>query len=97
MTFTAERIAHCQAAMSKPAPRQALAFLASGRATVEIDQAGYILIDTVDGQSLRDNGRKMGLSGAWPLLAAGMVDQSGCVTDAGRELLQEIGNEGTKL
>lgn len=87
MTFTPEEVERCRAAMSKPAPLEALALIASGRLVFEIDASGDIIIDTLDGKILRDNGRKMGLSGAWPLYRAGMIDQFGLLTDAGWEVL----------
>lgn len=95
MQSTPEEIERCRAAMSKPAPREALALIASGRLVFEIEKSGDIMIDTLDGKKLRDpdTGRKMGLSGAWPLYRAGMIDQFGRITDAGQELLAaERGN-----
>lgn len=84
-----EEIERCRAAMAKPAPREALALIASGRLVFEIDKSGDIMIDTLDGIEVRDpdTGRKMGLAGAWPLHRAGMIDQFGRVTDAGRDFL----------
>lgn len=86
--FTDEEIAYCNVAMSKPAPRAALEVIAEGCVIVEVTEAGRgLVIDTCYGQKLRDRGHKMGLSGGWPLLRAGMIDDAGKVTDKGRAFL----------
>ncbi|WP_147048114.1 hypothetical protein [Methylobacterium gnaphalii] len=78
--------------MSKPAPMQALRLIASGRVIIEVTPEGDILIDRFDGKRVRDPDHpdcKMGLAGAWPLLAAGMIDEFGVITEAGRLALSE--------
>ncbi|GEP11702.1 hypothetical protein MMMDOFMJ_1707 [Methylobacterium gnaphalii] len=87
-----DEIARCKAAMSKPAPMQALRLIASGRVIIEVTPEGDILIDRFDGKRVRDPDHpdcKMGLAGAWPLLAAGMIDEFGVITEAGRLALSE--------
>lgn len=83
--------------MAKPAPRDALRFIASGRAVILV-KGTDIYLDTSNGRRVRhagddriaETGDMMVLGGAWPLIAAGMVDQFGCVTQKGREFLAEI-------
>ncbi|WJS87277.1 hypothetical protein [Paracoccus sp. TOH] len=91
MSFTADEIDHCKAAMSKPAPLEALKLIASGRAIVELTpDRRDLYIDSLDGRPVRDPefpDRKMLLSGAWPLYRAGMIDEFGLVTPAGRAAL----------
>lgn len=90
--LTEEHVQHCKAAMQKPAPIQALRLIASGRAIIEVAPDGDVLIDCFDGKRVRDPDHpdcKMGLAGAWPLYAAGMIDQFGVITDAGRATLKE--------
>ncbi len=91
MNFSDEFVARCKAAMSKSAPQDALRLVASGRVTIEVTTKGDINLDTLDGQPIRDQGHRMGLAGAWPLVAAGMVDQFGVVTEDGRAFLEIIG------
>lgn len=93
-SFTPEEIERCKEAMSKPAPMGALRLIASGRAVIELaSNRRDVLVSTIDGKPVRDPdypddpSRRMGLAGAWPLYRAGMIDQFGCVTEAGRELL----------
>jgi hypothetical protein len=79
--------------MLKPAPRDALALIASGRVLIEVAEDGSVTLDQLDGQPIRDPefpDRKMGLAGSWPLLKAGMIDRYGLVTDAGRALLASV-------
>lgn len=89
-------VERCKAAMSKPGPMNALALIASGRVEVELygpDRDVHIV--TLDGKRVRDPefpndaSRKMGLAGGWPLYRAGMIDQFGVVTPAGRAALLE--------
>jgi hypothetical protein len=94
-SITQDALARCVAAMSKPAPRDALALIASGRVTVEVRSDGDCYLDTLNGKRVRDPGHPdmmMPIAGAWPLFRAGMIDQFGVVTDAGRALLAEIKN-----
>lgn len=93
MYFTTDRIACCEEAMSKPGPRQALRLVASGRVFVEVKKDGDLYLDEMDGKPVRYNGQKMGIAGAWPLIAAGMVDQYGVVTPKGQAFLAEIGDD----
>lgn len=92
MQFAPEEVKRCLDAMAKPAPQQALALIASGRLVFEFDSSWDVLIDSLDGKAVRDpeTGRKMGLSGAWPLYRAGMLDHFGRVTDAGKQLLASL-------
>lgn len=85
MTYPEQEIARCKAAMELPAPLAALRQLASGRMVVELEgKERDVVIDTIDGRPVRDaEGRKMGMSGAWPLFRAGMIDEFGVVTEAG--------------
>lgn len=91
--FTDEEIAKCKAAMSKPGPISALQLIASGRVLVEISRDRRdVLIDSLDGRPVRDPDhpdRKMGIAGAWPLYRAGMIDEFGLVTEAGRAHLAQ--------
>lgn len=93
--FSSEEIRKCVDAMAKPAPLDALRLIASGRVLVEVTHDGRdVLIDSLDGRPVRDPefpDRKMGLSGAWPLYRAGMIDRFGLVTDAGRDALKAFG------
>jgi len=85
--YTAEELARCKAAMSKPAPLEALRLIASGRLIVELSRDRRdVLIDQVDGRMVRDGApdRKMFLGGAWPLYRAGMISAFGVVTEEGR-------------
>lgn len=91
-------IERCKAAMSKPAPLDALRLIASGRVEIEVYGPNYdVHIVMLDGERLRDPdhpndpSRKMGLAGAWPLYRAGMIDQFGVVTKAGHALLKATG------
>lgn len=79
--FTPEEIEKCKAAMSKPAPRQALEAIAGG-ILVELTKDRRDMLVTYRGE-------RMFLGGAWPLYRAGMVDEFGCVTDAGHAYLQK--------
>ncbi|MCY0148301.1 hypothetical protein OEG84_11415 [Hoeflea sp. G2-23] len=92
MNFTDEEIAHAKAAMKKPAPVGALRLIASGRAVVSLSKDGRdVLMEEIDGRKVRDPDhpdQKMGLAGAWPLFRAGMIDQFGVVTEAGRAVLE---------
>lgn len=89
--FTPEEIENCKRAMAKPAPRDALAFISSHRVIAELDDLGInIYLDRFDGVRMRDNGRKMIISGSWPLYRAGMIDRNCNLTDAGRKMLSEI-------
>ncbi len=95
-SFSAEEIDRCREAMAKPAPRQALALIASGRVIVELSKdRRAVLVVEFDGEKVRDpdypEDRECGLSGAWPLYRAGMIDEFGVVTLAGRQLLAEGG------
>lgn len=93
--FTPEEIEHCKASMSKPAPMEALALIASGRVVIELsrDRRNVSIIE-LDGRRLKDPdhpedmSRTLGLSGAWPLYRAGMINEYGVVTEAGRAALQ---------
>jgi len=92
-SFTAEEIEKCKAAMSKPAPRQALELIGSGRAVIELtpDRRDVRIVE-LDGRPIIDDEHPhlppgMFLSGAWPLFRAGMIDEFGCITAAGRDLL----------
>lgn len=92
--FTEEEIAHCKAAMEKPAPLNALALIASGRAVVSLSKDRRdVVINELDGKRVRDpdypddEHRVCGLAGAWPLYRAGMIDDFGVVTQAGLNLL----------
>lgn len=91
--FTPEEIAHCRAAMAKPAPLQALRLIASGRVIVEVSEDGrQVLLDECDGERIRDTdrpGHKMVLAGAWPLYRAGVIDRFGIVTPEGRASLSQ--------
>lgn len=91
--FSQEEIRKCKEAMAKPGPLEALSLLASGRMTIELTKDKRdVVIDTLDGAPLRDPEfpeRKMGLSGAWPLYRAGMIDDAGGVTELGYRTLQE--------
>lgn len=93
--LTNEEIERCRDAMTKPAPMRALALIASGRVVIEVVEGGRdVLIDMVDGKTIRDEDHpdlKMGLAGAWPLYGAGMIDQFGTITPAGRAALAERG------
>jgi len=95
--FSPDEIARCVDAMAKPAPMEALRLIASGRVIIEVTQDGRdVMIDSYDGKPIRDPDfpdRKMGLSGAWPLYRAGMIDRFGLVTDAGRATLSASGGE----
>ncbi|MDF2994520.1 MAG: hypothetical protein K0R27_157 [Xanthobacteraceae bacterium] len=78
--------------MSKPAPLAALELIASGRVLIEVTRDGDVAIDRFDGRVVRDDehpGEKMRLAGGWPLYKAGMIDDFGLVTDAGRAALAE--------
>lgn len=93
--FTAEEIERCKAAMSKPAPLNALRLLASGRVYVELTpDRRDLYISYLDKRRVRDPDhptdprRKCLLAGAWPLYRAGMIDGFGVVTPAGHELLE---------
>lgn len=94
--FTPEEVEHCKASMSKPAPQQALALIASGRLVVELsDDRRNVILDSIDGRKVRDEDypgedRKCGLSGAWPLYRAGMIDTFGVVTPEGRAFLAAL-------
>lgn len=89
--FTAEEIEKCRSAMAKPAPIEALELIASGRVLIEISPDGRdVLLESLDGRKVRDpdaRDRKMGITGAWPLLRAGMIDEFGVITEAGRQKL----------
>ena len=92
-SFTDDEIEHCKAAMAKPAPLDALRLIASGRVLIDVANEGRdIYVDSLDGHPMRDPdnpGRKMLLSGAWPLHRAGMIDDFGVVTEEGRAFLAE--------
>lgn len=91
-SFTPEEIALCKAAMSKPAPLEALRLIASGRLIIELSRDGRdVLIDQVDGRHVRDGSpdRKMFLGGAWPLYRAGMINAYGVITEEGRRTLDQ--------
>lgn len=94
--MTPEEITRCKEAMRKPAPMQALQLIASGRVVIEVARGGRdVRIDELDGRPIRDPehpDRKMGLAGAWALYGAGMIDQYGVITPAGRAALD--GHEG---
>lgn len=93
--FSADEIVRCQEAMAKPAPLVALGLIASGRVIIELSGDGRdVLVDAFDGQPVRDPDypdRKMMLAGAWPLYRAGMIDDFGVPTQAGRTLLANSG------
>ena len=78
-------------AMNKPAPRQALAMIASGRVKVMLGRDLYVYLDEIDGQKIRDRGRMMSIAGSWPLYRAGMIDERCAITEAGRALLDQVG------
>lgn len=88
---TETEIERCKAAMSKPAPLEALRLIASGRVLIELSHDGRdVFLDSIDGMLVRDPenpGGKLGLAGSWPLYRAGMIDQFGVVTPAGRATL----------
>lgn len=88
MLTEAER---CRAAMVKPGPIEALRLLASGRVTIVV-RNNKIYVDTFDGRIVRDPDHPecmMELAGSWPFVPAGIVDQFGCITPAGRAALAE--------
>lgn len=97
MKIDPEFVEKCEAAMAKPAPRDALRFIASCKATILV-KGTDIYLDTSNGRRVRHSGNDriaetgdmMGLAGAWPLIAAGMVDQFGCITPKGYAFLAEI-------
>jgi len=76
-----------------PAVVEALAFIASGRALIEVNtDSGNVTLDSIDGKPFRDPEfpeRKVGLAGAWPLYHGGLIDQYGLPTQAGLEWLAE--------
>lgn len=85
-----ERVARCHAAMSKPGPIDALRLIASGRVVIEVRADGNCYLDMMDGRKVRDPDHPeslMPIAGAWPLLTAGMIDQFGVITQAGRDCL----------
>jgi hypothetical protein len=89
--FSADEIERCKAAMAKPAPRGALLFIASPAVVAELSSDGRdIYLDMINGSALRDRGRKMTISGAWPLFRAGMIDADCKVTDIGRQLIDAM-------
>jgi len=95
--FTDEEIERAKTAMFKPAPVNALALIASGRAVIEISKSGRdVLIVELDGRRVRDPDypddptRKCGLAGAWALIPAGMLDEFGCLTKAAHDHLDEL-------
>lgn len=94
MKFTDDEISLCINAMDKPAPRQALELIASGRIIVSLSKdRREVYVETYNGELVRDPDfpdRKMGMAGAWPLFRAGMIDQFGCITQKGRDLLTSI-------
>lgn len=92
MTFTQEEVDRCKAAMEKAAPREALAFINSGRVVVELGADFDVYLDRIDGMQIRDHGYKMPIAGAWPLYRAGMIDDACQITEAGHELLRAIGH-----
>lgn len=92
--YTPDEINACQAAMSKPAPIEALMLLASGRVVAHISDDGrQVFLDTLDGQKIRDRGHKMSIAGAWPLYIAGMIDENCALTDAGHATLASAAGE----
>lgn len=97
MKFTDKEIQECESAMSKPAPIRALELIASGEALVSLSKDGRVVyIETYRGKRISDPDfpeRKMALSGAWPLYRAGMIDQYGCVTKAGHNLINQQGKQ----
>lgn len=89
--FSDAEIERCKAAMGKPAPREALALIASSRVAVELSSDGRdVYLDQLDGMPVRDRGHKMSISGAWPLFRAGMIDVDCKVTDAGQQLINAV-------
>lgn len=76
-------------AMKKPAPRQALALLASGRVKVMLGRDLDVYLDELDGRKIRDRGHMMAIAGAWPLYQAGMIDERCNITKAGRAILDD--------
>lgn len=93
MQFTDEEISRCQAAMMKPGPLDALRLIASGRVVGYLDKnMEDFYVDTIDGRKVRDpdSGRAMALAGSWPLFRAGMIDDFGAVTEAGRAHLKSV-------
>lgn len=85
----------CRAVIERRAPAvvQAMAFIASGRALIEVNtDSGNVTLDSIDGKPMRDPefpDRKMGLAGAWPLYHGGLIDQYGVPTQAGLTWLSE--------
>lgn len=76
------------AAMSKPAPAEALELLASGCVVAQLSADGKdVLLDTIHGKAVRDRGRMLAIAGAWPLYRAGMIDETCAITEAGRAFL----------
>lgn len=91
--YTEEEIARCREAMSKKGPQEALRLIASGRVIIDLTADGRdIYVESFDGRKVRDPDfpdRRMTMAGGWPLFIAGMIDEFGIITAAGRKALAE--------